>query len=85
MTTVELIKKVFVAGGFQFISHKPRGRLLFYYSEEDRDVQFWYKPDKDSLERAMKLICEICYQRGKRTGVNDIQFKIKELLNIDTP
>jgi hypothetical protein len=91
MNQADLIKIVFEAAGFQFIEQKPKGRLLFYYSEEERDVQFWFKPaktvglnmeEKNSLQRAMELISAINYDRGVRHGMETVRTDIKTALGI---
>ena len=84
---VGLLKQIFEAAGFQFIKHQPVGRLVFYSPMDERDIQFWYKnrlqiDDKDTLQKAMDLICQLAYDRGENWGKHTVRTEIKKSLGL---
>lgn len=65
---------------YDFINHKPRGRLVFYDRESDCNVQFFYK-DR-GIDGAVRLIKDRIHARGASTGKTIIQFELKQLLGL---
>lgn len=89
MSAPDQIKEVFKAAGYEFVEHRPIGRLIFYCPIEERNIQLWYKTTPYNREtdtplvKAMDLITKLAYNRGERYGRFSVQNDIKKALGLD--
>jgi hypothetical protein len=81
MKTKDQIIKIMSFAGYEYEKEYPEGRLLFYDTEFEQEIQLWITGE-NQLSACIRLIKNRAYDNGRIHGKSIVRNGIKSLLEI---